>query len=122
MNGRCPQCKEIRNVRVRRGDKIGNHQCPACGVPLEGVAAGRGRGRYLCPIDAGVVTLGQTGIQLDRPMRLIWRPGEFGRHYLTEPGEFDARRLQRLAGRVLGPGCVVSSHYAPDRDLPRRLS
>ncbi|GHI10249.1 hypothetical protein Scel_85700 [Streptomyces cellostaticus] len=74
MNGRCPQRQAIHCVRVRRGDKISNYQCPECRVPLQGVAAGRGRGRYLCPIDAGVVTLGQTGVELDRPMRLVWRP------------------------------------------------
>jgi len=118
VNGRCPQCKDVRNVRVRRGDKISNYYCPTCRVPLQGVAAGRGRGRYLCPIDAGVVTLGRTGVELDRPMRLVWRLGEFGRHYLDEPGQFDSERLERVAGRVLGPCCVVSQYFAPDRDLP----
>jgi hypothetical protein len=118
VNGRCPQCKDIHNVRVRRGDKISSHECPTCRVPLQGVAAGRGRGRYLCPIDAGIVTLGQTGVQLDRPMRLVWQAGEFGRHYLTEPGQFDARRLERVAGGVMGPGCVVADHFAPDRGRP----
>jgi len=81
------------------------------------VASGRGRGRYLCPIDGFVVTLGQTAVQLDRPMRLIFRPGEFGRwKHVTEPGEFDAERLERVAGRVLGTGCVVSDCYDPDPD------
>ncbi|MGP3951164.1 hypothetical protein [Streptomyces sp. 7N604] len=82
------------------------------------MAAGRGRGRYRCPIEGRVVTLGQTGVQLDRPMRLVWQSGGFGRWHLTEPGEFDARRLERVAGRVLGPGCVVSDYYAPDRARP----
>ncbi|GHI10248.1 hypothetical protein Scel_85690 [Streptomyces cellostaticus] len=44
--------------------------------------------------------------------------GEFGRHYLTEPGQFDAEGLERVAGPVLRPGCVVSTYFAPDRDLP----
>ncbi len=118
MNGRCPRCEETHHVRVRRGDKISNHDCPTCGIPLQGVASGRSRGRYLCPIDGYVVTLGQTGVRLDRPMRLIFRPGEFGRWRVTEPGQVDAERLERVAGRVLGTGCVVSDHYDPDRDRP----
>ena len=120
MNGRCPRCTETHNVRIRRGDKISNHDCPTCGVPLQGVASGRGRGRYLCPIDGFVVTLGQTGVQLDRPMRLVFRPGEFGRwKHVDEPGELAAERLERVAGRVLGTGCVVSGHYDPDLHLDR---
>ncbi|MFG2960852.1 hypothetical protein ACGF5O_44915 [Streptomyces sp. NPDC048291] len=116
MNGRCPRCTETHNVRIRRGDKISNHDCPACGVPLQGVASGASRGRYLCPIDGYVVTLGQSAVQLDRPLRLIWRPGESGRSHITEPGPSDSRRLERIAGRILGTGCVVSDHYDPDRD------
>lgn len=80
--------------------------------------AGRSRGRYLCPIDGGVVTLGRTGVRLDRPVRLVWVPGLLGIHRLDEPGEADARRLERVAGRVLGPGCVVSWWYDPDRGRP----
>lgn len=120
MNGRCPRCTQTHHVRIRRGDKISNHDCPTCGVPLQGVASGRGRGRYLCPIDGFVVTLGQTGVQLDRPMRLIFRPGEFGRwNHVDEPGELAAERLERVAGRVLGTGCVVSGHYDPELHLDR---
>ncbi|MFJ3339164.1 hypothetical protein [Streptomyces sp. NPDC086766] len=86
----------------------------------QGVASGRGRGRYLCPIDGFVVTLGQTGVQLDRPMRLIFRPGEFGRwKHVTEPGEVAAESLERVAARVLGTGCVVSDRYDPDLYLDR---
>ncbi|WP_420313285.1 hypothetical protein ACOB87_44095 [Streptomyces sp. YS-B37] len=119
MDGRCPRCTETHNVRIRRGDKISNHECPTCGIPLQGVASGRGRGRYLCPIDGFVVTLGQTAVQLDRPMRLIFRPGEFGRwKHVSEPGEFDAERLERVAGRVLGTGCVVSDCFDPDLGRP----
>ncbi|MFE2423384.1 hypothetical protein [Streptomyces hokutonensis] len=73
------------------------------------MASGCGRGRYLCPIGGFVVTLGQTAVQLDRSMRLLFRPGEFGRwKHVAEPGEFDAERLERVGGRVLGTGCVVS--------------
>jgi hypothetical protein len=117
MNGRCPQCGTTHNVTVRRGDKISNHACPDCRVPLQGTAAGRGQGRYLCPVEADVVTLGQTGVALDRPMRLIWQPGTLGRHHLPDPSEFDAVRLERVGDRVLGPGCVVSRYLDPD--LPR---
>jgi hypothetical protein len=46
-------------------------------------------------------------------MRLIWQPGDFGRWQVTEPSQRDAQRLEHLAGRVLGTGCVVSDHYAP---------
>ncbi|MET8680048.1 hypothetical protein ABZW18_21305 [Streptomyces sp. NPDC004647] len=74
--------------------------------------------RYLCPIDGFVVTLGQTGVQLDRPMQLVWQPGEFGRWHLTEPGQYDAKRLARVTGRILGPGCVVSDHFEPDHERP----
>ncbi|MFD8725621.1 hypothetical protein ACFV2H_48720 [Streptomyces sp. NPDC059629] len=117
MNGRCPKCGETHNVRVGRGDKLSNHDCPACGVALRGVASGRGR--YLCPVDGFVVTLGQTAVQLDRPMVLSWQPGTFGRWHVSEPSELDAQCLQRLAGRILGTGCVVSAHYDPDRDRPK---
>ncbi|MCX4564638.1 hypothetical protein OHA02_52120 [Streptomyces phaeochromogenes] len=80
------------------------------------MTSGRSRGRYLCPIDGYVVTLGQTAVQLDRPMHLIWQPGEFGCWHVTEPSQFDAQRLERPAGHVLGTGCVVSDHYDPGRD------
>jgi hypothetical protein len=49
-------------------------------------------------------------------MRLIWQPGEFGRLHVTEPGQVDAQRPARVAERILGTGCVVSTHCAPDRD------
>jgi hypothetical protein len=51
-------------------------------------------------------------------MLLTWRPGQFGRWHVTEPGEVDAQRLVRVAGRVLGPGCVMSDCYDPGRDRP----
>ncbi|GHB11728.1 hypothetical protein GCM10010330_77280 [Streptomyces tendae] len=86
MNGRCLRCTEPHHVRIRRVDKISNHDYPTSGAPLQGVASGRGR--PLCPIDGFVVTPGQTGVQLDRPMHLIFRPGEFGRRpWRTGAGE-----------------------------------
>ncbi|MFE7840811.1 hypothetical protein ACFU53_33560 [Streptomyces sp. NPDC057474] len=103
----CPPRRQDRQSRL-----------PTCGVPLQGVTSVRSRGRYLCPIDGYVVTLGQTPVQLDRPMRLIRQPGECGRWRVTEPSQLDAQRLEHLAGRVLGTGCVVSVHYGPDRDRP----
>ena len=76
MNGKCPRCQQVFNVRVRRGDRISNHCCPGCGdVPLQGVTAGAGHGRYLCPITGLVVTLGQTGVRLEQPYRLVFETG-----------------------------------------------
>ncbi|MGX1516478.1 hypothetical protein RKD44_007766 [Streptomyces collinus] len=78
MNGLCLRCTETHHVRIRRVGKISNHDCPTCGALLQGVASGRGR--PLCRIAGFVVAPpGQTGVQLDRPMHLIFRPGELGR-------------------------------------------
>ncbi|GAB2991253.1 hypothetical protein GCM10023080_066270 [Streptomyces pseudoechinosporeus] len=43
---------------------------------------------------------------------------EFGRRHLTEPGQSDAKGLARVAGRILGPGCVVSDRFAPHHERP----
>ncbi|WP_149829208.1 hypothetical protein [Streptomyces tailanensis] len=45
-------------------------------------------------------------------------PHRTGRALLAEPSRPDVQRLERVAGRVFGTGCVVSDHYAPDRDRP----
>lgn len=120
MNGKCPQCQQVFNVRVRRGDKLSNHSCPACGTALEGVTAGRSRGRYSCPIIGYVVTLGQTGVQLDQPYRLVFQPGielpnSPNAYHRTEPNKYEQQSLDRVAGRVLGTGCVVSEGSSPHR-------
>lgn len=78
----------------------------------------RQQGRYLCPIDRHVVTLGKTGVQLTEPMTLLWKPGMLGIHHLDEPGEIDAARLARVDGKILGAGCVVSNGYDPHRGRP----
>lgn len=122
MNGVCPTCKTTRNVRARRGDKISNYACLSCGGALRGVTIGSARGRYLCPITNFVVTLGQTALQLEKPSELIFRPGIApSRLYLMksvthvndswrqlEPSTRDRDKLNRVAGRILGPGCVVN--------------
>jgi hypothetical protein len=115
MNGRCPQCHSLHSVPGRRGDKISNYRCPDCDTPLEGATTGRAGGRYLCPLANGVVTLGQTGIRLNRPFRAEWQPGYIGRHHIDQPSERDRAALERIAGRLLGKGCVVTSGYDPDR-------
>lgn len=120
MNGRCPTCGTTHNVRVRRGDKIGNHLCPDCGTALRGVTTGVGQGRYLCPIIGFVVTLGQTGVRLDQPYRLVFHPGlELVRgphqYHRAEPNGYEQESLDRVAGRVLGTGCVVSESNSPNQ-------
>lgn len=117
MNGRCPSCERTFNVRIRRGDQITNHACPTCQVPLRGITAGTSRGRYLCPIEDVVVTLGQTGWQLDQPYRLAFQPGPgvFGRPYRQEPDRHEQDGLDRVAGRVLGTGAVVDARLDPYR-------
>jgi predicted RNA-binding Zn-ribbon protein involved in translation (DUF1610 family) len=110
------------NVRVRRGDRISDHSCPGCGdVPLQGVTAGAGHGRYLCPITGFVVTLGQTGVRLEQPYRLVFAPGVQWPHgpnayfHRTEPDRYEQRSLDLVAGRVLGTGCVVGDRHDPHR-------
>jgi predicted RNA-binding Zn-ribbon protein involved in translation (DUF1610 family) len=120
MTGKCQHCQKTFNVRVRRGDKISNYSCPDCGTTLKGVTAGTGRGRYLCPIIGSVVTLGQTGVQLDQPYRLVFQPGIEWPHspnayHRTEADKYEQRSLDRVAGRVLGTGCVVSEGNDPHR-------
>jgi len=119
MNGTCPRCGQTRTVRGRRGDRVSNYQCPTCQVPLQGVTTGASKGRYHCPIYGCIVTLGLTGRRLDQPHRLVFQPGPDGfvpdpRHR-EEPTRHEQAHLDRIAGRVLGTGCVVSADFDPHR-------
>ncbi len=115
MNGRCGKCGKNVVVSVRRGDKISNHCCPDCGTPLEGATAGQAQGRYVCPIAGCVVTLGLTGVRLEAPMLLVFRPGlsALGDTRREQPTRDESAELARVAGKVLGPGAVVAASYLP---------
>ena len=122
MNGRCPQCQETVTVGGRHGSRIAGHQCPTCRVPLVGSAAGRSRGVYLCPITGYVTTLGLTGVQLADPMTLTFHPGRDPLSTYreddavrTEPTDAERGQLDRVGGRILGPGCVVAEDFGPHR-------
>jgi hypothetical protein len=120
MTGKCPECGVEYSVPSRRGTKVGNYKCPNCHVPLQGATAGVSRGRYQCPIAGYTITLGLTGVQLAEPMILEFQPGTALQHtphayHRTEPDSDERRRLDRVAGRVLGPGAVVSIDYDPHR-------
>lgn len=116
MTGKCPQCGSVTAVRSRRGARISDHLCPDCGVPLQGVTAGRGRGRYQCPITGDIIVLGlRSTVQLDKPYRLVFSPGtDWNGQFRDSPDEREQRALDRVDGRVLGPGCVIDGHYRPD--------
>ncbi|MGW3308102.1 hypothetical protein ACWDG9_16130 [Streptomyces sp. NPDC001073] len=117
MTGHCPQYIENIPVRIRRGDNVSNHRCPTCSTPLTGVTAGRAKGRYLCPIDNCIVTLGLTGVQLDGPHRLVFQPGRLPDgppgDARSEPDSREQQKLDRVAGCVLGTGSVVDRGYDP---------
>lgn len=116
MNARCPKCKHVIKVPLRRGDKISNYRCRRCRVTLQGATAGRAAGVYLDPITGYMTTAGLTGCKLDQPMRLVFRPGTDGpgRHR-AQPDAIEREQLARVGGRVLGAGCVVSSEFDPHR-------
>jgi hypothetical protein len=121
MTGKCPNCGTRFTVPGRRGTKISSHTCPDCGVPLQGVTAGTNRGRYQCPITGYTIVLGQAAAaQLTEPLRLEFRPGIDLRGTAractrTQPDEREQRYLNRVAGRVLGPGAVVLAEFDPHR-------
>jgi len=105
---------------THRGGRLGN--CPECGTPMRGHTAGQAKGRYLCPITGYVFTFGMRNTcQLDEPMRLVFIPGwDYAlpgsgqdRYHRTEPAMYEQKKLDRMAGRVLGPGCVISGDYRP---------
>lgn len=123
MNARCPNpdCESVEsviNLGGRRGSRVADHHCPDCGTPLVGITAGVSKGRYLDPIGEHVVTLGLTGAALTEPMILVFQPGLdgfFDDRRRAEPTRYEREDLDRVAGKVLGPGCVVSSDYDPHR-------
>lgn len=118
MNGRCPTCTEEFQVSGRRGSTVADRRCPNCQAVLIGITTGKARGRYLCPLANGVVTLGLTAVELATPHELLYQPGgEYGRQRSRQdqPGSLDQAILDRVAGRILGPGCVISDFYDPAR-------
>ncbi|WP_157931582.1 hypothetical protein [Mycobacteroides abscessus] len=114
MTGKCPQCGRQLVVRSTRGSRIADHQCPDCHVPLQGITAGQARGRYMCPISGDVVTLGlRSAVALDGPYRLMFVAGQWNGQHRDQPNEREREKLERVAGRVLGRGCVINSFYDP---------
>jgi len=79
--------------------------------------AGKARGRYTCPVTGSLVTLGQTGVQLEEPMRvaLIARGGQY---HGRELGPWERDWLAAGEGKVYGPGCVVSERLDPAGESP----
>lgn len=119
MNGSCPTCKSTHTVTVPRGDKIANHPCPNCGTALQGSSTGKGHGRYICPVMNHQVTLGLTGAALQGPHKVVFSPGweryRGGKFLRVEPDQQETEHLDRVGGRILGPGCVVSNAIHPDK-------
>ncbi len=116
--GRCLGCAKTFTLRIPRYDKVSNHRCPDCSCWLYADSAGPNRGRYLCPITDELVTLGQTGVQLDGDYRLIFQPGLIARgtpheDLVTEPYSYLREVLDRVGDRVLGQHCVVDRDYDP---------
>ncbi|WP_280454188.1 hypothetical protein [Nocardia brasiliensis] len=115
---RCLRCGATYTLHLPRHDKIGNHRC-ACGSWLYGDRPGPNRGRYLCPITGDVVTLGQTGVQLDQAYQLTFRPGRVAigtphEHLVAEPYAYMQNILDRVGDTIFGPGCVVDRDYDPN--------
>jgi hypothetical protein len=116
MTGKCPQCLELYTVHVGRGDKLANHTCPKCQVPLVGRNAGTAKGKYLCPITGYVYVLGQRAIALDQPHRLVFQAGQDWlrpHEHRTEPTTMERRQLDRVDDKILGTGCVVADEFDP---------
>src|SRR5215831_5785370 len=135
MTVTCPDCGHSERSSNRRGARIG--PCPQCGTQMRAHTAGKAKGRYICPIRGGVFTHGLGGsVQLTQPMRLAFVPGwDDDRHepdpdrpgwnrritYCRDtPRSSEQHELDRAAGRVFGPGCVVTGGYQqPPPDDPR---
>src|SRR5487761_1205828 len=74
MNAICPSCGHADRSSNRRGSQLG--ACPQCGTPMRAHTAGRAKGRYICPVNGGVITLGLRYIaQPTEPKRLAFVPG-----------------------------------------------
>jgi hypothetical protein len=97
---------------------------------MQAHTAGKARGRYLCPVAGAVFTHGLgRSVELAEPMRLVFQPGwdtdrveadpdRPGRnrpatYHRSEPEPSEQRNLDRAAGRVFGPGCVISRDFTP---------
>ncbi|MEU6562516.1 hypothetical protein [Nocardia nova] len=118
VNAECLSCNATYSLRISRHDKVGNHRC-TCGRWLHTGRPGPNLGRYLCPITLEPVTLGQTGIRLDRGYRLEFRPylaapGTPHEHLVAEPYRYQQDVLDRLDGVIFGADCVVDRDYDPD--------
>jgi len=128
MTAVCPSCGHAEPSSNRRGARLGS--CPQCGTPMRAHTAGKAKGRYICPVAGGVFTHGLGGsIELTQPMRLVFQPGWDNNWYepdperplanrpvtyrRTEPDASEQRYLDRAAGRVFGPGCVISRDFTP---------
>jgi DNA polymerase-1 len=129
MDAVCPSCGHAERSNNHRGARLGD--CPKCGTPMRGHTAGRAKGRYICPVNGGVITLGlRYTVQLTEPMRLAFVPGwDDDRrepdpdrpgwlrpvtYHRTEPTGREQEQLDRAGGRVFGPGCVLSGGFEPD--------
>lgn len=130
MSAVCPKdgCGYSATSDNRRGGQLGI--CPRCSTPLRAHTAGKAKGRYLCPITGYVTTLGlRAATQLTEPMRLVFMPGwdhvgyepdpdrpGWNRQIVgwrAEPSQREQQDLDRAAGRVFGPGCVIGGDYLP---------
>lgn len=128
MTATCPECGHSAPSDSHRGGRLGN--CPKCGTPMRAHTAGKAKGRYICPIAGHICTLGLgSTIQLTEPMRLVFQPGwdYYGRdepdperpgwmrrtrYHRGTPEGYEQEKLNRAAGRVFGPGCVISDDYS----------
>jgi hypothetical protein len=128
MDAICPNCGHAERSANHRGARLGN--CPNCGTPMRAHTAGQAKGRYICPVNGGVIILGlRYTVQLTGPKRLEFVPGWDDnrrepdpdrpgwlrpvRYHRTEPTGREQEQLDRAAGRVFGPGCVLNGGFAP---------
>src|SRR5215470_3988849 len=121
----CPDCGHSERSSNRRGARIGS--CPKCGAQMRGHTAGKAQGRYICPIAGGVFTHGLgNSVELAEPMRLVFVPGDDDRYepdpdrpgwnrrvtyHRDTPRSSEQDDLDRAAGRVFGPACVVRGGF-----------
>ena len=131
----CPGCGYTEPGSNQRGAHIGS--CPDCGTQMRAHTAGKAQGRYVCPITTKICTLGLGAtVQLNEPMRLAFIPGQDIRGYEPDPEQagrerpvsylreqpesYEQEALDRAAGRVFGPGCVIDGRFRPRANGERR--